>query len=351
MSGSANAREEARNRRSTGCAIFFTIGLFLFVTGTWIIFIPGTFQLFLGFLWTLFAADHPFGLLHSWPARVAALLTVFATVFSVATRIRSEEFSNDTARRFVRTVGIAVWFGAAAISGFGLAYHGSILFSRRITTHRHDDYSRSESKNHVKHFGLALHNYHDAIGRLPPGGIVSAQGEAHHGWATMLLPFIDEQMLAASIDYDVPWDHPNNSKAMQNVVPGFVNSRLRDFRQDSRGFGMIHYSANAHVLGVNSDTRFADVTDGLSNTMMVGEVVSELVPWGQPLNTRDPLLGLNRSPVGFGSPFRNSQHGRFTGGCHFLMGDGYTRWVNNDIDPLVLQALARPNDEHVPGEF
>ena len=46
---------------------------------------------------------------------------------------------------------------------------------------------RAQCKNNLKQFGLALHNYHDSFGRLPP----CAMGVNGYGWGTMILPQIE----------------------------------------------------------------------------------------------------------------------------------------------------------------
>ena len=76
------------------------------------------------------------------------------------------------------------------------------------------------------------------------------------------------------------------------------------------------------------------MTDGTGNTVMAGEVVSRFKPWGDPLNWRDPALGVNRSPDGFGSPF--------VGGANFLFVDGSVQFIKNTIALRVLEALGTP---------
>src|SRR5947208_2953292 len=57
---------------------------------------------------------------------------------------------------------------------------------------------RTQCKNNLKQIGLALHNYHDTYGVLPPATIAPGQSPAtnnnqilnHKGW-TMLLPYFD----------------------------------------------------------------------------------------------------------------------------------------------------------------
>ena len=79
--------------------------------------------------------------------------------------------------------------------------------------------------------------------------------------------------------------------------------------------------------------------------MLGGEVATQFTPWGQPPSARDPLLGINQSPAGFGSPFVVHEPGRERWGCHILMSDGAVRWMADDVDPEVLKAISRPNDQ------
>jgi prepilin-type processing-associated H-X9-DG protein len=91
-------------------------------------------------------------------------------------------------------------------------------------------------------------------------------------------------------------------------------------------------SAQAGMLGGDIARAPQDVTDGGAFTMMAGEVVSGFQAWGDPTNWRDPGLGINRSPEGFGSPS--------PGAANFLFVDGSVRFIKDSIDLRVLKALA-----------
>jgi prepilin-type processing-associated H-X9-DG protein len=81
----------------------------------------------------------------------------------------------------------------------------------------------------------------------------------------------------------------------------------------------------------------SDITDGLSNTLLAGEVNGNFKPWGYPANWRDPALGINKSPDGFGSPWRRRK------GANFLFADGSIHFIQDDIDPVILKALSTPD--------
>src|SRR5437016_14010890 len=111
---------------------------------------------------------------------------------------------------------------------------------------------------------------------------------------------------------------------------------------DRDGFGLTHYSANAHVFpirradpkdkGNQLHTRglsIRDFTDGTANTLLIGTAGRNHKPWGYPANVRDPGEGLNRTPNGFGGP-------RGQRSAHFVMADGSVREISDKADPRIL---------------
>jgi hypothetical protein len=88
-------------------------------------------------------------------------------------------------------------------------------------------------------------------------------------------------------------------------------------------------------MGPGKSMRWQDITDGMANTLLVGEVNAEFKPWGHPVNWRDPARGINRSPQGFGGT-------PYASGAQFSMADGSVRFVSERIHPDVLRALSTP---------
>ncbi len=168
--------------------------------------------------------------------------------------------------------------------------------------------ARSQSQNNLKQIGLALHGYHDANGYFPPGyqsgfpnqpvpAVDAAPGWA---WGTFILPHVEQDNLYRQLRLDVPcWD-ATNATAVKHApkvfqCPAAPNHGPTTLIKDSGGtvlaeFGISHFVANngqdetwaydlpnlSGVSGVgpfyrNSKTRIATVTDGLSNTVFIGE--------------------------------------------------------------------------------
>lgn len=198
----------------------------------------------------------------------------------------------------------------------------------------------SQSRYNLKQIGLGLHNYHAAQASFPPGGTFDPTGNGLHGWPALLLPYVDEQKLHDRIDFSVPWDDPRNRPAFRTEVRVYQIPCAGKVR-DPNSYALSDYAGNAALLGGDVARTLDQVTDGTSNTLMAGEVAAGARPWGDPVNWRDPGLGINRSPAGFGSPFR--------GGANMLFADGSVRFLKDTTDPQVLRSLSTPDGgETVP---
>ena len=202
---------------------------------------------------------------------------------------------------------------------------------------------RSQCKNNLKQIGLALHNYHDVYGSFPPAYVADENGEPMYSWRVLILPYLDQQALYDSFDLSQPWDAPPNIDLLDRMPAVF---RCPSHGDEEDEGGITHY---AGVTGENTifqgaePVQIADVTDGTSNTIMVGEVAYAGIAWTAPvdINIEDnPDIG---DPDGF-----SSDH---VGGVHFLMTDGAVRFVSENIDSQTLENLYLRNDGNAIGGF
>ena len=200
---------------------------------------------------------------------------------------------------------------------------------------------RTQCKNNLKMIGIALHSYHDAYGSFPPAYIADADGRPLHSWRVLILPFLDEAALYNQYDFSEPWDAPNNSRLLSQIPQ--VYSCPSHTIQHS---GMTAYSA---VWGANAafpgaaPIRTRDITDGTSNTLMVGEASQANIPWLKPDDVnvdKTPNLG---NPSGF-----SSDH---VGGVQFLLADGSVRFISLNVAQQTVDALFSRDGRELIGDF
>lgn len=121
---------------------------------------------------------------------------------------------------------------------------------------------RLACSNNMKQIGLALHNYaHAHHERLPTGWVGEYEsGEIHGdegegwGWASQLLPFMEENVVYDGIDFDQAIGHSNNANARVAVLP--------TFRCPSDVFGESLFSPGDDGVGSNDDEDAPDATPG-----------------------------------------------------------------------------------------
>lgn len=165
---------------------------------------------------------------------------------------------------------------------------------------------RTQCRNNLKQFGLALHNYHDVHQTLPPGGIVVPLPPPDFvgGWANanaLLLPYFEQANLYRLYQSELRWDQQSPQLA-RTVIPTFVcpsspgsnpivqplfGPGALDFGTGDT-YGVTHYlfskgATDVWCLPANQPnnergmfdltraTKFRDVTDGLTNTFAMGE--------------------------------------------------------------------------------
>lgn len=264
---------------------------------------------------------------------------------------------------------------------------------------------RTSCKNSLKQISLALHNYHDTHRVLPPGWIAVAPTATHMahsgtsgaGWGTMLLPFLEQAALYDQFNPNLSIIDPANDKYRLVTIdtfqcpsdpkperfqieeegsPGTVLAELPtanfvavfgtgDLHGCENGPGVAPVSATGQCRGDgafyhNSSTKFRDFTDGMSNTMLVGERLTNeplgwystwvgMVPEGEEAFQR--ILGsmdhVPNDPTGHFDDF-SSFH---KGGAQFALGDGSIRFLSENIDKGVYQALGTIQGGELVGEF
>jgi predicted Zn finger-like uncharacterized protein len=197
---------------------------------------------------------------------------------------------------------------------------------------------RTGTMNNLKQIGLALYNYHDSMMVFPPGGVFTAEGEARHGWQTMLLPYVEQGFVYNKVNFNVPWTNAENRPQFQTKIPAYLSPGNTE-EVDANGYALSHYAGNSFLFGKNTSLRLSSITDGTANTIMAGEANGNFKAWGHPENWRDPSDGIARGPDSFGRLGST--------GASILFCDGSVRFLDAKTDPKILQAMATPSGGEV----
>lgn len=157
---------------------------------------------------------------------------------------------------------------------------------------------RIQCANNLKNQGLAMMNHLDAYGRFPSGFSQSSKVPPGHSmlWSGQILPYLEQNSLYSQLDPNQPWDQGANLAAIQAKLPVYrcpSGNAPDSFDQGVTGRIPSNYLACASgisaretgpglllssrsldgVFFVNSRVRDAEITDGLSNTLLIGEAL------------------------------------------------------------------------------
>lgn len=266
---------------------------------------------------------------------------------------------------------------------------------------------RSQCSNNLKQFGLAVQMYHDAQQGLPRSRLLCFHGT----WASELWPYLEQQSLSAAWDREKSfWFQPTQALRAQtptfycpsrrtapqlsqegqddrgsakgivaalsdyaaSIGDGVNNGGLRDYFSDNaNGVFVANKAVNANCGGTDPQLLFRGedhylalkaITDGLSNTFLIGEKQSPERGFGyysfqgeffhdNSVLNPDNLQTVGRfAGPGFG-PSRSADEavrGNFGAAhpdvCQFVFADGSVHPIAATIDEVTLGHLANRND-------
>ena len=268
-----------------------------------------------------------------------------ATGFGFAAIIAGYVTLTGAARRDLAFATRAVSVVAMGFGSLGI-FLGPLFFSG-LGRDLRESTGQQVTSRHLQQMGVALNRYHEQHSAFPVGGVFARDAagvtRGQHGWMTFLLPFVGEQELYHSIDQDKPYDDPANRVAMgRDVVTYFAAGG--DRAKIVEGYAVSHFAgvggeiddatglSHVGIFQRDEAVKKEEVTDGLANTLIVGELAGTYPPWGDPENWRTIGRGLNKDVNGFGNSTNN--------GASFLLADGSVRFFNNKTDPKLLVRLS-----------
>ena len=250
-------------------------------------------------------------------------------------------------------------------------------------------------QNQLRQIALAAHSHVDARGRLPAGTDPGTSATPYRGWLVSLLPFLEETATAnlVAAEYRAspdPFDmatHPTFSTpialfacpedARASIAQPVPRYRMIAGLSSYLGSSGRDATAQDGVLYAGSATRFADVLDGVSKTLLAGERPPspkfDLGWWYAGMGVGvdgalDHTVGTastDRNPFGgCGDPVYPFQPGRLKdecsanhfwslhpgGGGHFAFLDGAVRFFTYDAAAVLVDLSTRAGGETTAAE-
>ena len=244
---------------------------------------------------------------------------------------------------------------------------------------------RMSCSNNLRQIGLASHNYHGTYKQFPRQAIPGLG----HTWAAALLPYYEQSAVQENYRFAYQWNHDENRDAIKSKIATLLcpSSPKGDFLdQVSAGVftattdyvphgalsgefnnsGFIKPRKSRTGLINKGITRFRDVLDGLSSTLLLVEcsgrpeywVLGRLGPssnnngcgnfnvsngrtkgggWADPANmvpvhgfNEDGLTCIGPKPINMTN--NNEAYSFHVGGMNVNLGDGSTRFITEQID-------------------
>ena len=251
--------------------------------------------------------------------------------------------------------------------------------------------ARIKCQNNLKQLGLALHGYHDANNHLPPGGTGTATNAergpdtgmtGNLGYAVYILPYGEQNPLYQQMSTTTAYNAAPNTAAtvLTARVPIYKcpSAQVEDTTTSPAG-ATLHYYGNmgprganpatganyvttgsaSHgavskqgVLGPNTKVTLTGISDGTSNTIMVGEISFNTANcyriWTRGWDgnasgdAKNVVNAINSTPYNGSNNFNDVSFGsQHTGGANFGMGDGTVRYIRDSVTLAAYLAAAR----------
>ena len=201
---------------------------------------------------------------------------------------------------------------------------------------------RMQCTNNLRQIALALVQYEEEHRCFPPAFIPDKNGKPMHSWRVLILPYLERKGLYDQYRFSEPWDSPHN-RALASQMPSVYACPS----EGPRGSGITSYAmfVGPHAFSTGPKGRTSsEITDGVSNTIMVAEAADAHINWMEPrdLDTENIRFQINGSRNLDAKDAEISS--RHSGGANVAFCDGSVQFLSDGIDAVVLKRLITIDD-------
>lgn len=240
---------------------------------------------------------------------------------------------------------------------------------------------RMSCTNNLKNCALAMHNYHDVYKMVPKASVTTAN--RRWAWGATILPFVEQdaahEILQVAKRGKMPKEADQTTEEREILqsqlecytcpsdVAEETNTNLNDYGSSSYGMSL---AVGRSGYGGLSEGRFRNITDGLSNTLLIGEKafieneekrsIGAIWPARQktsasigfaarwPINTPYPGKWGDDCCDGDSKAKRNSAVSLHPGGANFAFCDGSVKFLSETIESSPVTGSDWKKDIHDP---
>jgi type II secretory pathway pseudopilin PulG len=210
-----------------------------------------------------------------------------------------------------------------------------------LLMHLNDTAAEASCRGRLGQLALALEDYRQDHGTLPPAYVADKEGNPMHSWRVLLLPYLGEEELYKQYDFSEPWNGPHN-RALAESGSAIAQKWFRCPKDVSSTTGWTNYVAvvGSGTLWPGIDTVNKQTYCNNSRQFLLTEIKSSGIHWMEP---RDLSLEQASSGLVSTSPHR--------GKVNFVTADGLvgTLCTNTitfrDSEPRLLEKWLRISTE------
>jgi hypothetical protein len=179
---------------------------------------------------------------------------------------------------------------------------------------------------------LAVANYIDNNGHLPPAYQLGPDGRPWHSWRVLILPFIEEDPLFKQYRFDEPWNGPNN-QLLASRMPRIYTFHHRDKPTTTANYLAVVGSET--IWPGATALKWSEIKDGTSHTILFVENDGLGVHWMEPRDLAFGAMSFRlQQPNGVSSPYSVPA---------VAMADGSVRSLSADITSDELRGMFTVN--------
>ena len=210
---------------------------------------------------------------------------------------------------------------------------------------------RASCMGHLKMIGLAMLNYDAELHGFPPAYLVDRQERPAHSWRVALLPYLGGCDVQDRYRFAEPWNSPHNAALAQGAPSGMA-SFYPLYHCPSDRYSSKWDTSYVMVVGPNTisagptSTGMKDITDGISNTILVAEMCDSGIHWMEPRDLPAEQMSFKiNDPEYVGIA---SRHG---GGAIAGFADGHAQFLSEKTNPEAVQGITTINGGERVGKW